>query len=453
MTAGRRLKMFGTGTALAFAGANLIHAADSSTNLVTASSSDQSTNAATQNWNFHVQNTDIIQYHPAFNAPYSGPNSLPHNSEVKSTESLDFMAGVRLWQGAEAHVDALVWQGFGLGETLGIENFPNNEAFRAGNYVPNINLSRVFIRQTFGFGGDQEDVEDDELHLAGKVDVDRLTLTVGRMSAKDIFDNNAYANDARTQFMSWGLTANEAWDYPADSLGYMTGLTAELNQSQWTERYGFFQVPKYSNHDATDQNFLKAWGMVWELEHRYTLNGHPGSARLLGYLNQAHMGNYEAALSVPGTDITQTREYRHKYGFGLNIDQEIVTNIGVFARIGWSDGRNEAWVFSDVDSSASLGLSIVNAAWGRPNDTYGLAEAIGGISREHQLFLEAGGTGILAGDGKLNYGWEESTETYYDFQIYKSLHAALDFQFVNNPAFNKDRGPVYVLGGRIHWEF
>jgi high affinity Mn2+ porin len=358
-----------------------------------------------------------------------------------------------LWRGAEAHIDGLMWQGFGVDDTLGVDGFPNGEAFRLGTDAPNVNIPRLFIRQTIGFGGEQEDIEDAQLTLAGKQDVSRLTLTLGKFSAKDIFDNNAYANDPRTQFMNWALMANEAWDYPADALGYITGFAAELNQPVWTLRYGFFQMPRSSNGTALDEHFLDAWGMVTELERRYALNDHPGAVRFLAYLNRAHMGSYQAALSVPGTDITQTRAYRFKYGFGLNWEQEIVKNVGVFSRVGWSDGQNEAWVFSDVDYTATAGISVKGESWGRPDDTFGLAGVANGLSHVHQEFFEAGGTGILAGDGALNYGWEKILESYYDFKIWKTIHGALDYQFVTDPAFNRDRGPVSVFAARLHWEF
>ncbi len=185
-----------------------------------------------QIWNWHVQNTDIVQWHPGFPAAYSGPNSLSSAGEVQETVSLDLLAGLRLWPGAELHLDGLMWQGFGFSKTLGVEGFPNGEAFRVGTKVPNVVFTRVFLRHTFGFGGEQETVADDALHLAGKQDISRLTFTVGKFSAKDLFDNNAYANDPRTQFMNWAFMANEAWDYPADSLGYITGFAAELNQPQ-----------------------------------------------------------------------------------------------------------------------------------------------------------------------------------------------------------------------------
>jgi high affinity Mn2+ porin len=408
-----------------------------------------------QSWNWHVQNTDIIQGDFGFPAKYSGPNSLNSNGEVKETVSVDLYSGVRLWRGAEAHADGLMWQGFGLSKTLGVEGFPNGEAFRLGTDVPNVNFARVFIRQTIGLGGEQEPVEDGPLQLAGQQDVSRVTLTLGRISAKDIFDNNAYANDPRTQFMNWALMANEAWDYPADSLGYTTGFAAELNQPHWAARYGFFQMPEASNGTAQDSHYLEAWGMVAELERRYAVQGHPGTVRFLAFLNSAHMGSYQDAVdsSIRPADIQATRAYRYKYGFGLNVEQEIIKNVGAFARLGWSDGQNEGWTFADVDRTATLGLSVKGEFWGRANDTVGLAGIINGISREHRDFLAAGGTGILAGDGNLSYGWEKIVETYYDFGIWKTLHGTLDYQFISDPAFNGARGPVSVLGARLHWSF
>jgi len=456
----------GAATAMACA-ATALTAADVSTDSAASAvaPATSNTNAAAgisapvqkQNWNWHVQNTDIVQGYPEFPAQYTGPNSLPNGGETRETVSLDLMAGARLWEGAEAHVDGLMWQGYGLGHTIGIEAFPNGEAYRAGTTVPNVNFARVFIRQTINLGGDTETVADDQLHLAGEQDVSRLTITVGKISLIDIFDNNSHANDPRTQFMNWALIANEAWDYPADSLGYETGLALELNQPHWTLRYGFFQVPKESNGLAQDERYLAAWGMVTELERRYTLNDHPGTIRFLAYLNRANMGTYQDAINNyaqgGSINIADTRENRLKYGFGLNWEQEITQNIGVFSRLGWADGHTEAWVYSDVDRTASLGLSVKGGAWHRPDDTYGLAGVVNGITPVHQQFFEEGGTGILVGDGALDYGWEKTLETYYDFKIWKTIHGDIDYQYVTDPAFNRARGPISIFGARLHWEF
>lgn len=428
--------------------------------------------AREQAWNWHVQNTFVGQGYPPFSAEYSGPNSLDTGGDIRETVSLDLFAGVRLWRGAEAHVDALMWQGFGVNDGVGVEGFPSGEAFKVGTRPPAFMFARLFLRQTIGFGGEQEEVADGQLSLAGRQDVSRLTVTLGRMSMKDVFDNNAYANDPRTQFMNWGLMANEAWDYPADPVGYTTGLAVELNQPQWALRYGFFQMPGRKNHwtaedeylkwprpdSAGDGRFWQSWGMVLEYERRYRLGEHPGAVRFLAYLNEANMASYDAARAIllaegPGADISPARASRFKYGFGLNWEQEIMANVGVFSRLGWNDGRNEGWVFADPNYAASLGVSVSGKAWGRAGDTFGLAGVFNGASHDNQRFLAAGGTDILSGDGNLSYGWEQILETYYDFKVWKTLRIAVDYQFVANPAFNRDRGPVSIIGGRLHWEF
>jgi high affinity Mn2+ porin len=420
-----------------------------------AETNSPTTSIEEQNWNWHLQSTAIIQGTPSFPAKYSGPNSLLSDGEIRDTVSLDLIVGARLWRGAEAHVDGLVWQGFGLSRTVGIESFPNGEAFHVGTRTPNFNFCRVFVRQTIGLGGEQEQVEDDALTLAGKRDISRITFTFGRISVKDIFDNNTYANDPRTQFMSWGLMANEAWDFPADSLGYMSGFAAELNQPQWAVRYGVFQMPRESNGTALDWHLLNAWGMVSEFERRFAIKERPGAVRVLAYLNRAHMGSYQDAVDSPirPADIVATRDYRFKYGFGLNAEQEIIKNLGAFTRLGWNDGHNEGWTFADVDHTVTFGLSLKGESWNRTNDTFAIAGAFNGASIHHQRYLAAGGTGILDGDGALTYGWEKSLETYYNLNIWKTIQATFDYQFVTNPAYNRDRGPVSVFAFRLRWTY
>lgn len=421
-----------------------------------------------EGWNWHVQNTEIVQGYAAFPARYSGPNSLPSGGQARETVSADLYVGLRLWSGAEAHLDGLMWQGFGLHDTLGIDAFPNGEAFKAGTAFPRLNIARVFIRQTIGLDEEnREQVPDGQLNLAGTRDISRLTLTIGRFSPKDIFDNNAYANDPRTQFMNWALMANSAWDYPSDALGYTTGMAIDLNQPEWALRYGFFQIERMKNawtaedhfftwpgySGAGDGEFFRSWGMAAEFEGRYSIDAHPGAIRLLAYLNEARMGIYQAAVSIPGANISKTREYRYKYGFGLNWEQEVTRYAGVFSRLGWNDGHNEAWMFTDVNYSGSAGVSVKGEAWHRREDSIGLAGVLSGISRTNEEFLRAGGTdNILDGDGALNYGWEKILEIYYDCNIWARIHATLDYQFVAAPGFNRARGPVSVFATRLHWE-
>jgi high affinity Mn2+ porin len=363
-----------------------------------------------------------------------------------------------------------MWQGFGLGQTFGIEDFPNGDAYKAGTTTPDGMLAHLFIRQTIGFGGEQEDIPDGPLTLAGKEDISRLTITIGRFSPLDIFDNNAYASDPHTQFMNWAMMGNVTWDYGQDTVGYTTGITLELNQPQWTLRYGFFQMPAVKNGYTGDDEylmwpangaygpFLRSWAMSTELERRWTIHTHPGAIRFLAWLNEADMASYGAATAIllangPNADISPARAYRYKYGFGLNWEQEIMKNVGLFSRLGWNDGHEETWTFTDINYSASLGVSVNGQAWRRPDDTFGLAGILGGASPDNRRFLEAGGTDMLDGDGALNYGWEKVLETYYDFKIWKSIHTAVDYQFITNPAFNRDRGPISVFGARLHWEF
>ncbi|HEX3719111.1 MAG TPA: carbohydrate porin [Verrucomicrobiae bacterium] len=411
--------------------------------------------SATNWWKVHVANTDIVQWHPSFPAQYSGPHSMASHAESDETVDLDVFLGLRLWSGAELHIDGMAWQGFGLSHTLGIEAFPNAMAYKVGARLADATFARVFIRQIINLGGQQEDVSDDDLHLASKQDISHIELTVGEISLLDIFDKNTYAGDPTTQFLNWALVGNEAWDYPANSLGFITGFAAELYQPNWALRYGMFQIPAQANGLAIDQAYLDAWGMVTEFERHLSLRNHPGSIRLLAYLNRAHMGGYSEAIDSPirPADILDTQAYRYKYGFCLNLEQELMKDVGLFARLGWSDGQSQAWVYSDVDQSASMGVSLNGDLWKRPDDTYGLAGVVSAMSHVHQEFLEDGGLGILAGDGALNYGLEKAMETYYNFKVWKSLHLTADYQFVIDPAFNRARGPVSILGGRLHWEF
>jgi high affinity Mn2+ porin len=427
---------------------------------------------AVQTWNWHFQNTDIVQGDFGFPAKYSGPASLDSKGEVQETISLDLFAGVRLWRGAEAHADGLMWQGFGLSQTHGIEDFPNGDAYKAGLQTPQFMFARLFIRQTIGLGGEQEAVPDDELALAGHQDISRLTFTLGRFSPLDICDHNTYAQDAHTQFMNWAMMGNVAWDYGQDTVGFTTGLAIELNQPKWALRYGFFQMAKAKNGFTGDDQFLmspqsgaygpflRSWAMMTELERRYSVRAHPGAIRFLTWLNEADMASYTAATSLllanPGNvegDIAAARAFRYKYGFGLNWEQEIAKNVGLFSRLGWNDGQQESWTFTDVNWTASLGASVDGNAWRRPGDTFGLAGVVSGASSQNQKFLEAGGVDMLDGDGALNYGCEKVFEAYYKFKIYKNVHATLDYQFVIDPAFNRDRGPVSVFGARFHWEY
>ena len=407
-----------------------------------------------QSWNFHLQSTVGAQGHPSFPAAYTGLNSLTPGDEIKDTISVDVMGGVRLWRGAEFFGDVVIWQGYGLSNTLGMAGFPNGEAYRIGRTYPDAYLCRAFLRETIGFSGEKEASEDEPFDLHGTRDVRNLTITVGHFSAKDIFDANAYANDSRSQFMNWALVANVTWDYPANTLGFTNGAAVELNSRAWTERVGIFQVSEVANGMRMDWNLANAWSAVGEVERRYSPRGHAGAVRLLAYDERAHMGSYQETLANPslGVDIARTAAYRSKYGFGINLEQEIRKNLGVFARLGWSDGKTQTWEFTDVDRTGTAGLSLKGTGWRRPDDTVGIAAVVNGISAVHRQFLAAGGLGVTVGDGALDYRSERIGEAYYNWRIAKRFQATFDYQFAQNPAYNHARGPVSIFALRFHTE-
>jgi high affinity Mn2+ porin len=462
----------------------------------TPSATDES-NKPPQTHNLHAQYTFTGMAYPSFSAKYSNPaylvygtgSSLPTEGQARETQSADAYFGYRLFANTEFHVDALFWQGFGLNNTFGIGDFPDGEAFKVGVRYPHFAIARFFTRTTINLGGPQESVDDDLLTLRGKQDTNRITITIGRMSVKDIFDNNQYSNDPRGQFMNWALMANAAYDYPADALGFTTGIAIEGNTSNWTLRYGWFQMSKYRNQFTAEGLYLVLpteplsgdgkifydWGMVTELEHRHNIGKHPGAVRLLVFDDRSNNGSYKAAVALanePSTiaiwgtpaaflasangvtgGIDDTHALRNTWGLGLNMDQEVTKNIGVFSRIGRNSGQNSGFEFTDTNWTATFGASIKGEKWKQPNDVIGAAFIISGISKANQLYHAEGGIGILTGDGALNYGPEKNLELYYDHQFSKYFHAAFDYQFVDDPAYNRDRGPVpAIFAIRLHYE-
>ena len=229
----------------------------------------------------------------------------------------------------------------------------------------------------------------------------------------------ATAHDPRTQFLNWALVYNGAWDFPANVRGYTYGVALDYNHSKnLSFSYGVFTVPAVANGAALDWHLLKAQGQVAEMENRYEINGRPGTLRLLTFLNHAHMGNYNEALQLMPVDpdITKTRSYRYKYGFGVSFDQALTDDIGFFSRLGWNDGHTESWAFTEIDRTASAGFVMGGRRWCRPDDRIGLAGILNGISGPHRDYLAAGGVGFIIGDGRLKYGLEQILETYYAWQ-------------------------------------
>ena len=311
------------------------------------------------------------------------------------------------------------------------------------------------MRQTFGFGGEQEELASGQQQLAGKVDVNRLTLQAGKFSVGDVFDGNAYAKDTRKDFMNWSIWAPGAFDYAADKLGLTYGMTAELNQKNWALRGGYFLMGAVSNSNNFDTQVFRRGQYVAELETRYSLFSRPGKLRTIGWVSSANSGSYRETLNNPALnlDIALTRTGRLKYGYVFNVEQSVTDDIGLFGRWSWNNGKTEIMSFTDIDASLSVGTSIKGTKWGRPDDTIGIGGAINALSRDHRDFIAAGGLGPLIGDGQLNYRKERILETYYAYALTKAITVTADYQFVTNPAYNADRGPVHVFSGRLHGEF
>src|ERR1700738_1978786 len=409
-------------------------------------------------WNVHAQTTFIASAYPAFRSPYAGTNSLPGGGQARETWTTTAFLGMRLWQGGEFYFNPELAQGFGLNGTLGLAGFPNGEAQKAGAAYPKFRPQRYYFKQTFGLGGEQEDVTDAANQLPGKRDIDRVTLIVGRFAIGDFFDGNSYAKDPRADFMNWAMWSSAAYDFPADLPGYTRGAIVELNRKDWAVRAGLFQGPTAPTADIPT---FKTGGAVVEFEGRYAIFDQPGKLRLGAFANRGNTGNYREALAIEGADPTldinnvmaSIRRDNLKYGFYANAEQQIAKDVGLFARASWNDGQNEILSFTDIDRRLSAGLSIKGSYWGRPNDTIGVGGAINGLSAAHRDFLAAGGLGLLIGDGQLNYRTERILETYYAFSIDKNFTFTADYQLITNPAYNADRGPVSILSGRLHGEF
>jgi high affinity Mn2+ porin len=411
-------------------------------------------------WSVHGQTTFIAQGYPGFRAAYSGTNSLPPGGEVQQTWTTTAFLGVRLWDGGEFYFDPETAQGFGINGTLGIAGFPNGEAQKAGAEYPKIRPQRYYFKQTFGFGGEQEDVPDGPNQVAGKRDVDRLTVIVGRFAVGDFFDGNSYAKDPRADFMNWAMWASAAYDFPADLPGYTRGAVVELNRKDWAVRAGLFEVPNAPNSDVlTIGNGVG--GSVVEFEGRYAIFDQPGKLRIGVFGNRGYTGNYSQALAIEASDpaldinnvMASIRQDNLKYGFYLNAEQQIAKDVGLFGRLSWNDGHTEILSFTDVDRSLSGGVSVKGSYWGRPDDTVGIGGAINGLSASNRAYIAAGGLGLLIGDGALNYSNEGIFESYYAYQVNEHLTLTADYQFIANPAYNADRGPVHIFSGRVHGEF
>ncbi|MGA7806951.1 carbohydrate porin [Bradyrhizobium sp.] len=424
--------------------------------------------AALPSWadsiSLHGQATFVWQGHPPINSPYQGQNSLLATSEGDETADVTLFAGAKLWRGAEFWFNPEIDQGFGFANTHGAAGFPSGESYKLGAGYPYARVQRAFVRQTIDLGGETEKVDEDINQFAGSHTTDRLVLTVGRFGVNDIFDTNKYANNPKTDFLNWTLINTGTFDYAGDAWGMTYGAAAEWYVGHWTVRAGVFDLsatPAGGNSPTSyglDPTFSQLEAVA-ELERRYELWGQPGTIKVTGFLNRGEAGQYSDATALAqatgqAADITAVRGMTNRPGVSANLAQQITDSLGVFARVGWADGNVEPWDFTDVDSTAAVGSAISGKLWGRPDDTIGIAGIVNDISAVHTAFLNAGGIGILVGDGQLpNPRPEQILETYYSYATSAASRLSFDYQFIANPAYNGDRGPVNVVSVRLHGQF
>jgi high affinity Mn2+ porin len=405
----------------------------------------------------HGQATFTLQGTSSFPSPYTGPNSLTPE-QAKETIDATLYVGVQPWRGGELWINPEVDQGFGLSNTLGVAGFPSAEAYKVGKSAPYVRLQRLFFRQTIDLGGEASKVEGALNQFAGQQTANRIVITVGKFGVADVFDTNAYAHDPRNDFLNWAIVDTGTFDYAADAWGYSTGFAAEWYEGNWTVRAGLFNLSKIPNGETLETGFNQ-YQIDGEIEHRHTIGGRAGAVRVTVFRNEGRFGRFDDALAlaaetggVPDTALVRRRQTR--IGVSVNLEQAVTATLGVFARGGAADGQVEPYDFTDIDHTASVGLSLKGNGWGRAQDTVGVAAVVNGISTEHQRYFDEGGIGVLVGDGKLPHpGAEAIGEVYYSWAPIKAFSLTLDCQLVGNPGYNSDRGPIPIFGMRVHGEF
>lgn len=409
---------------------------------------------ATYNW----------QQHGAFRSSYAGPYSLLGGGDKMYTFSATAHLGFRPWAGGEIYFNPEVVQGMPFtGNLVGLGGFTNGEATRAGGPNPTFYRQRLFLRQTWNQGGGSEAIGGEANQLAGSVDRHRTVLTVGNFSTLDVFDDNRYAKDPRTQFMNWSHWTYGAFDYAADARGFGWGAALEWYRGDWVFRAGRMSSPRVPNGLEIDPALGSHFGDQIEIEKAHVIGGQPGRVRVLAWRNRAVLASFQDALAWlkanpgvyndPSALIASRKGEKIKYGLGVNVEQALGKDLGVFLRVMQADGRTETHAFTEIDASLSVGLQQTGQRWGRPDDSWGLALARNHLSTDRRRFLEAGGISFFIGDGALRYRPETILEVYYSLRVHKAMWMTLDWQRIDNPAYNADRGPLNVFAVRLHAEF
>jgi high affinity Mn2+ porin len=403
----------------------------------------------------------VLQWHGRFPAAYSGTNSFKPAPENTTSKVYTLFLGYELTHTTEIFLDVESAGGHGLSNALGLAGFTNLDVVRNPSLGDVPYLARLMVRQIIRLSKERVTVERGPLALATSLPARRLEFRLGKFTIPDFFDENTYGTDSHLQFLNWTVDNDGAYDYAANTRGYTDGAILEYDDHWFGARFGVMLMPKVANGINLDADIARARGENLELSAAGNRLLHrAGVVRFLSYLNIANMGNYEEAnanfLNGEGStpDIVSTRRQgRHKYGFELNFEQELPANLGVFGRIGWSDGRNESFAYTEVDRTVQAGVFTKGDKWRRKNDRGGVVFVANEIVAAHQQYLANGGLGFLLGDGALTPGPEKIFEGFYTAHLWRGFFASCDFQHINNPGYNKARGPVFVPGMRFHVEF
>jgi high affinity Mn2+ porin len=413
-------------------------------------------------WWVSGQVNSIFQWHPSFHAQYSGPNSFEHASEQADSEVATLYTGLVLSPSLEAVVDVENSGGSGLSQTLGLAGFTDLDAVRNPSLSPAPYLARLWYRKVIALSDDTISVERTPTSMLTTLPVRRLDIHVGKFDMVDFFDLNSVANDSHTQFMNWTVVNNGAYDYAADTRGYTWGGVIDYEDRWWGARFAEALISKRPNGLTLQKNLQDAHSENYEIEVRPELiEKRDTTVRILAFTNFANMGDYHEAIDLFEDGKTPTPEIDDhpmrttlKYGFGLNAEQEFTDYLRGFARAGWNEGEHESFNYTEVNDTVAFGGDLRGTLWDRPEDKFGVAFVGNGISQRHRQYLADGGLGFLLGDGGLSYGPERIMESYYNFPIpvHAGFFGAIDIQYIDNPGYNRARGPVVVPGMRVHVE-
>ena len=415
----------------------------------------------TERWWISGQANLISQWHPVFHSPYQGVNSLAPEAQDATSRVLTLFTGLRLTGRSEVLCDVQEAGGHGLSEALGLAGETNLDVVRNPTLSKAPYVARLMWHQIIPVGRENSASTRTTFSLFSTLPVRRLELRFGKFSMADFFDLNTYGSDTNFQFTNWSVDNNGIYDYAADTRGFTFAAMLEYHDRRWAVRFAETLMPKVANGIHLDADVTRARGENIEFElHGNVLRRQEGIIRFLSFVNHANMGSYRQAVDnflarvTPKPDITaHPLQTTIKYGFGANFEQPLNDWTGVFGRWGWNEGRHESFAYTEVDQTAQLGVGASGKRWHRKFDRAGFVFVSNGISRDHQEYLALGGSGFLLGDGRLNYGRENILETYYTLHLWRGIYPAFGLQHINNPGYNRDRGPVIVPSLRLHLEF